>query len=163
MKSSTIIAGVCDRYPYTPTANEIRDLSSGVIMPAEYRETVDLTKLVADEFGANDHVVLNRTRFLDEVAKRIRTRKIVINGFTDQQNIVVSHLRDMVREETPDKPPRWLKLSGIDHYFHATAYFLASFVLKSVLDQGLDIETRSHYFIDSFTFKDKPKWQYSLI
>lgn len=118
----TIVSGACDRHPYTPTAEEVRDLTKGVILPVEYRGEADI-KLIEDEFETVTHAQANRTRLLDSVAKAVRTRAIRLAGYGDQQGVVIEQLRDNVREESPEKPAKWIKLTGNDHYLHALAFF----------------------------------------
>lgn len=117
-----IISGACDRHPYTPTAEEARDLTQGVILPVEYRGEADI-RLIEDEFETVTHAQANRTRLLDSVAKAIRTRAIRMAGYGIQQGVLIEHLRDNVREESPEKPAKWIKLTGNDHYLHALAFF----------------------------------------
>jgi len=48
----------------------------------------------------------------------------VIGGYTSHKDTLMAHLRDMVREETPEKEPKWVKLNGNDHFFHSMAFAL---------------------------------------
>ena len=52
----------------------------------------------------------------------IRKAKIKISGYGMQKETYIEHLRDMVRDETPDKPAEWKKLTQNDHFFHASAF-----------------------------------------
>jgi hypothetical protein len=48
----------------------------------------------------------------------------------------------MVRDEQPEKPATWIKLTGNDHYFHAFAFCIAGMKLKE-LEYGLFTDQRS--------------------
>ena len=43
-------------------------------------------------------------------------------NYVNQKELIKDHLRDMVRDTTPEKPAVWRKLTGQDHYFHALAF-----------------------------------------
>lgn len=133
----TIVSGASDRHPYTPTSEEVRDITQGLILPVEYRGEADL-KLVEDEFETVTHAQVNRTRLLDSVAKAIRTRAIRMAGYGTQQGVVIEHLRDNVREEHPEKPAKWIKLTGNDHYLHALAFFECAKQLVGARNQRSD-------------------------
>lgn len=113
--------GAVDRHPYTPTADEIFKVSNGKVIPVEYRGLKEINA-VLDPYGDVTHCQVNRTWFLDNLALKIRKRSIRIEGYGYQKEIVIDHLRDMVRDETPEKPAEWKKLSGADHYFHSMAF-----------------------------------------
>lgn len=125
LKSYNIIGGCMDRHPYTPLANEIRDLSEGRIVPVEYRGTSRIT-VVNDELGEFSHLQANRTMMLDSVASAIRKRKLKMVGYGMYETQIIEHLRDMVRVENPDTPAVWNKLTGNDHFFHALAFLFLS-------------------------------------
>jgi hypothetical protein len=117
----TVVAGAVDRQPYTPQANALRDESQGVIMPVQYRGEHKVV-LLRDEEGAHSHLSANRTKMIDDVVGRIRSGRVTMRGYGDQRQLVINHLRDMVRDEAPEKKAEWKKLTGQDHYFHAMAY-----------------------------------------
>lgn len=120
-----VIGGTGDRFPYTPTANDMFRLSAGRILPLEYRGQKEINLLE----DANENVMYgqaNRTILIDEVVKAIRRGKIKFSGYGTQRSIIKEHLKDMVRDETPEQEAVWRKLSGNDHYFHSLGFMLAA-------------------------------------
>lgn len=146
-----IIGGCMDRYPYTPTAEAVRDIEDhkGVIMPVAYATTPKAPPLHAnkDEFDDITHWTANRTQALDKAAGVIRKQQMTIEGFGPHRSLITSHLRDMVRIETPDTPPIWNKISGEDHFFHAFSYMLLSQRLVQAINFKSDKEERSHFLL----------------
>lgn len=138
-----VIGGCMDRNPYTPLANEIRDMSHGRIMPVEYAGTpgAAAVTIVNDELQELSHIRGNRTTMLDAVAGAIRKRKIDMFGYGRHQRTILDHLQDMVRiehevnEKTKDEiPARWQKLTGNDHFFHSLAYLLFSLRVNTAIE-----------------------------
>lgn len=128
MKDYELVVGAIDRNPYTPLAEEIRDLTGGRIIPVEYANSVmapavNIKKTELDELS---HIQANRTVMIDAVVGAIRKRQITFTGYGSHEALIVQHLRDMVRIEQPDTSAVWQKLSGNDHFFHALAYVLFS-------------------------------------
>ena len=125
-----VIGGACDRHPESLAAENLRLLSGGKIIPCEYRgqKTVNLVKDPITEDVT--HAQINRTQILDGAAEQIRKKQIQFNGFEDQSEEIVTHFRNMVREENPEKEAVWTKLDNQDHYFHATAFMNAAFLVK---------------------------------
>lgn len=113
-----IVGGTCDRHPYTPTANELFDLSNGLIVPCEYRGSAE----ISDKTDTAKCIQANRTDLLDTVANLIRRRRVRLSGFGTQREVIKEHLKDMVRDESPEKPAAWIKLNGQDHYFHSLGF-----------------------------------------
>lgn len=132
-----IVGGAVDRHPYTPTANAIRDITKGAVLPVEYRGSKEIS-LVKDQINPDiiTHAQVNRTMMIDAAAAMIRGRKIMFRGFGTQKHMIKEHLKDMVRDEQPEKEATWIKLSGNDHYFHALAFLNAGIKLKE-LEYGL--------------------------
>lgn len=126
-----VIGGGVDRHPYTPTADALWELSQGRILPIEYRGQKELN-LVKDELDPEIilHAQANRTALIDEVARLVRLHRIRFSGYGQQKNTISEHLKDMVRDENPEKPATWVKLSGNDHYFHALAFLIGGVKLK---------------------------------
>lgn len=114
--------GTCDRFPYTPTANALFDASNGTIMPCEYRGSAE----VADKIESNKCIQANRTDLLDTVAALVRRGELPMSGYGTQADIIVTHLMDMYREETPEKQAVWKKLNGRDHFFHSLGFALTA-------------------------------------
>ena len=147
-KKYNIVYGAIDRYPYTPTSNEIRDYSEGRIFPIEY----SYGKVVepVNEFdGTVSHYRANRTSALDYVMEGINSGKLEFYGYGNLQNIIVEHLRDMFRDDSvADKPPVWKKMRGNDHFFHALSYsFIACEIDAAENYKNVDVEERECLFI----------------
>ena len=117
-KQYTIVGGAVDRHPYTPTANALFDHTGGRIKPCEYRGNAELN----DKIDTNKCIQANRTDLLDTVARVIRNKQILLSGYGSQIETIKEHLKDMVREEAPEKAAVWVKLKGADHYFHALGF-----------------------------------------
>jgi hypothetical protein len=145
-----LVAGCIDRFPYTPTAEEIRDLPGHEckVMPVAYTrpDSAPLT-LVKDDFERPSHYSANRTRALDQVAKAVRQNKITFSGFGAHQPLVIGHLRGMIRIEKPDTAPIWNKVTEQDHFFHAISYMLLGFRMHDVVNFNSTQETRSSFFL----------------
>lgn len=140
VRSLGIVQGAIDMYPYTPTAEAIRDRTQGVIMPMAYAtaKTAPPIKPVLDEFEVTTHYVINRTNALDLVAKQCRNRSWSIAGYGAYGSLVKTHFRDMIRIEAPDEPPVWNKINGDDHFLHATALQQTSVRLKAGIEFSTD-------------------------
>lgn len=123
-----IVGGAVDRFPYTPTANEIRSITEGRVWPMQYRGSKKLD--IKEDEG---YVNADRTQAIDEIAIAIRKHQPRFSGYGTQRTTIVEHLRDMVRDEQPDTPPRWVKLTGNDHYFHALALVKAAIDIQEIL------------------------------
>lgn len=135
----SIISGGVDRLPYTPNADALRVLSRNVIMPIQYAVTKDSdAKLVPDAYGMVDHGAVNRTKMLDEVADGFRNYEMELNGYGHQKEVVIEHFRDMVREEKPEEPAKWVKLTGTDHYFHSLALVRAGARLRPLVQEFIN-------------------------
>lgn len=126
-----VIGGAVDRHPYTPTADALWAVSQGRIMPIEYRGQKDLN-LIKDELDPEIllYAQANRTALIDEVARLVRQHRFAFSGYGQQKSIITEHLKDMVRDENPEKPATWVKLNGNDHYFHALAFLVGGVKLK---------------------------------
>ena len=125
MKKYQIVAGGMDKYPYTPTANAMRDVTHGIIMPVEYGKGREFTP-IKNEFDQQIGVRASRTMLLDYVAEGIRNETWEFYGYGDDKNTIVTQLQDMVREEgTGEEEAQWVKLNGNDHFFHALAFMMA--------------------------------------
>lgn len=139
-----IVAGGIDRNPYTPTANRIRQISDGKIMPIEYAVSGPDFKEVKDELGEMiTHFRANRTRLLDDVAGAVRGSMFDFNGYGMYEHTLIEHLRDLVRDEEPEKPAKWKKLTGQDHYFHALGYYRAGIKIKHLIEDLDDSDKRT--------------------
>lgn len=144
MNDYELVSGAIDRNPYTPLAEEIRDLTNGRIMPVEYANSVlapavNIKKTELDEIS---HISANRTIMIDAVVGAIRKRKIQFFGYGSYESLIVQHLRDMVRIEDPDTAAVWQKLTGNDHFFHALGYVLFALRASDALLYRSDADTR---------------------
>ena len=120
-KLYNVCGGSVDRHPYEPTAREVFAASGGKILPVEYRGSKEFNPIKNDH-GNVTHGQVDRTWFLDQFALLIRKNKIKISGYGYNKETYIVHLRDMVRDEAPDKPAVWKKLTNNDHFFHASAF-----------------------------------------
>lgn len=146
-----LVSGACDRHPYTPTAEEARDLTEGVVLPVEYRGEADL-KFVEDADGMITHAQANRTRLLDSVTKTIRAKRFRFAGYGAQASVLIEHLRDNVREESPEKPAKYIKLTGNDHYFHALAFWMCAREIVSA-KEALNDQIRESVFLGGLNMR----------
>ena len=139
----SIVAGAIDRYPYTPLSNEIRDMTNGRIQPVVYGTgKAAEPKVEADK--SVSYYNCNRTMALDEVKTLISKGEIGFYGYLDQEDIIIEHLRDMVRDEGEgDKQPEWRKLNGNDHFFHALSYAILAKRIHYVATWDPNMEVRS--------------------
>ena len=122
-KRYNIVQMCADRYPYTPEVDAIRENTMGTMMPIAYEGKAILAPK-RDEAGNMIYYAANRTFALDMVRTSIVNDAAVIGGYTSHKDTLMAHLRDMVREETPEKEPKWVKLNGNDHFFHSMAFAL---------------------------------------
>lgn len=125
LQKYNIVAGAIDRYPYTPTSNEVFQLSGGKIVPVEYAGNSEIT-LAKDAYGEMTHAQVNRTMCLDHVMTSIKKHEVALTGYGEKKQVIEDHLRDMVRDESPDQKVKWVKLNNNDHFFHAIGYLLVS-------------------------------------
>jgi hypothetical protein len=144
MDQYDLVGGTIDRNPYTPLAEEIRDLTDQRIIPVEYANSVmapavNIKKTELDELS---HIQANRTIMLDAVVGAIRKRQIEFYGYGSHEALLVQHLRDMVRIEEPDTSAMWQKLTGNDHFFHALGYLLFAFRASDALLYRSDADKR---------------------
>lgn len=134
-----IVQGCADRYPYTPTVDALRDETAGLIMPVAYAGKNYLQPHY-DETRSVDYYNANRTTTLDRVRTVIINKQVVLAGYGPYRETLVTHLRDMVRDEKPDAEPEWKKLNGNDHFFHAMAL---SLLARRVCEHVYTSETKS--------------------
>lgn len=143
-----IVYGALDRYPYTPTVNEIRDYSNGRFFPIEYSYGKRVEP-VKDLNGNVSHYRANRTDALDYVMQGINSGNLEFCGYGIYKNIVIEHLRDMFRDDSsPDKQPIWRKIRGNDHFFHTISYsFIACDIDSAENYLNGEVENRNCVFI----------------
>ena len=94
------------RHPFTPTAEAIRDMTPCMVMPVRYSGTVAVAP-VKDKTDFVTHFQGARTPMIDSVAENVRRKKVLFGSYGDEEQHIVAHLQDMVREETRAfEPPR---------------------------------------------------------
>jgi hypothetical protein len=134
-----IVTGSVDRHPYTPTAEQIRNDSNGIILPVEYRGDAHLN-LKLDEYGALDYVQINRTKAIDDVVKAVLRRAWTMSGYGQHANVLVEHMCDMVRIEMPEKLATWEKTTGQDHFMHSLVLLQASPKIRHLVQVQLAVD-----------------------
>src|SRR3546814_3768801 len=97
-----------DRFPFEPNADALRVMTSNLVMPVQYRGNAALAP-VKDELGEITHYSANRTYILDRIQSLVGSKAVVLTGYGDQKETLITHLTDNVRDETPDKPAVWTK------------------------------------------------------
>lgn len=153
-KQYNIVGGALDRHPYTPTAEAIRDATSGIILPVEYRGTVPVA-LIHDKTEFLTHAQGARTAMLDAVAEGVRRKNRIFANCMDEAHLIIAHLQDQVREEEePGKPAVWKKLTGNDHYAHALAFYEFAQRLQYVRQFNSGADTRTMFGIGNVRAHD---------
>lgn len=149
MKKYNIVCGCIDRYPDTTLSENIKSVSEGKIVPVHYATAPNAPtiKQVIDIDESVSHWNAHRTKSIDEAANLIRRKQLEFNGFGSFGNLIVSHLRDMVRVEHPDVPPVWNKQTGQDHFFHALTYLAIARKASDVGFMNPNTDRRSHCFV----------------
>jgi hypothetical protein len=139
-----VIAGGVDRYPYEPTADAIFEISKGRIVPVQYMigkgKDLDIAK---DKLDNVSHAAVNRTVHLDRLAKRVRRASIQFAGYGHYKETIIEHLRDLIRDETPETPAVWKALTKVDHYFHSLAFMLTGLEYRTISMALDDSDKRS--------------------
>ena len=146
-----IVTGAVDRYPYTPTAEELQALTEGRIIPCAYNN-IDDARLDTDDDLNIRFAWINRTKAIDKVVKLIRTGKLKFNGYGIHKSVITNHLRDMVRDEQPEKPAVWTKLSGQDHFFHSLAFMVKGFQLRELAYDLKGLDQRVGFMVGAANF-----------
>lgn len=129
-----IVTGGVDRLPYTPTANQIRNESNGLILPLEYRQQA-VINVRKDEHDVVSYAEINRTAAIDAVVASIHRTPpaIEIAGYGALGAILVEQLCDMVRIENDEKQAVWQKQTGNDHFFHSLVLMRASIKVREIV------------------------------
>lgn len=129
-----VIGGIMDRAPFIPTAYAIRDYSEGRAFPCVYSQNNKRAVPYKEIDGSVTYYNVDRTMSLDAVAEGIRSKKLKFFGYGEFHDTIVTQLRDMFRDDTPDTQPKWVKMSGNDHFFHSLGYALTAVYLKTMND-----------------------------
>ena len=146
LETYNVVGGCMDRNPYTPLANDVRELSNGLIIPVEYAGAPNAAavQLVKDELDNLSHIRANRTSMIDIVAGAVRKRKVTFVGYGRFEHLITQHMRDMVRIEKEDESATWQKLTGNDHFFHSLAYAFYAIRVFDAIAYRSDAEPREH-------------------
>lgn len=139
-----IVTGGMDRHPQTVLANQVHEASGKKIWPIEYRGTKTLFPIKDPTGEFTTHFQADRTTLLDRVQVRVQKRNLKIAGYLTQKQVIISHLRNMVRDEHPEKPAQWIKLSEDDHYFHSIGMGLTSMVIESFINDSNEEDKREN-------------------
>lgn len=125
-KIYNIVQGAIDRFPYTQQADALRDSTSGLVIPIQYRGLQALAPVVESDTKVLSHYSANNTLILDRVQALFGHRKVSLSGYRGQKDVLIAHLTDMVRDERPgdSEQAEWKKTSGNDHYMHSIAFNL---------------------------------------
>ena len=142
LENYNVINGMIDRAPFIPTAYKLRDISDGRVFPVVYSENNKRAVPYKEVTGDIAYYQVDRTLALDAVTEAVRSGKIKFYGYTNQHDVIVTHLMDMVRDDTDEKI-RYRKLHGTDHYYHSLGYALTAVYLKQMSDAMSDAPTES--------------------
>ena len=123
-KIYNIVQGVIDRFPYTTIADTLRETTSSLIMPAQYRGNAALSSQ-KNELGIITHYSVNNNNLFERMHSAISNHKMVISGYTNHRETLLAHLSDMKRNYDKDIGEiLWQKNTGNDHFFHSMAFNL---------------------------------------
>ena len=142
LENYNVINGMIDRAPFIPTAYKLRDISDGRVFPVVYSENNKRAVPYKEVTGDIAYYQVDRTLALDAVTEAVRSGKIKFYGYANQHDVIVTHLMDMVRDDTDEKI-RYKKLRGTDHYYHSLGYALTAVYLKQMSDAMTDAPTES--------------------
>lgn len=157
-----IIAGAMDRYPYTSLAEEIRDETNGLIMPVVYNGIKD-AEPKKDVDGKVIYYNINRTSALDKVMDGIEQERLLLYGYGDMLDTIITHYRDMIRDDEAGKAPEWQKLNGNDHFFHSSAYSIVAEKIYYVEGLGeVEKEQRDYVLFAASSDKHESKNKNSM-
>src|SRR3546814_6747273 len=73
-------------------------MTSNLVMPIQYRGNAALAP-VKDELGEITHYSANRTYILDRIQSLVGSKAVVLTGYGDQKETLITHLTDNVRSE----------------------------------------------------------------
>lgn len=148
-----IVCGAIDRHPQIILSNMVRDWSEKRIYPVVYGQNRDVEPHTELD-GNIDYYTINRTNDLDTIKDLINTHKMKFYGYGNLKSTIIEHLRDMFRDDGEDgAQPRWKKLTGNDHFFHALGYSFVARKMWNVINMTGEIENRC--CIDLVSVSDK--------
>jgi len=137
-----VIIGGMDRHPQTVLAQQVREASNFKIWPIEYRGSKNINPF-KDALGVTTHYQCDRTASIDRVASVVRARTVSFSGYDVQKQTIINHLTNMVRDEAPERPAVWKKISEDDHYFHALGFGFTSKLIADYELASSDQDNRS--------------------
>lgn len=158
-----IVCGAIDRHPQIILSNMVRDWSEGRIFPVVYNGIRDADPH-KDLQGNIDYYNVNRTNDLDTVKELINNHKMKFYGYGNYKSSIIEHLRDMYRDDGVDgKEPRWIKMTGNDHYFHAIGYSFVARKIWNVMNMESEVEERMCFGIIGATRDKKTLYNDNLL
>lgn len=158
-----IVCGAIDRHPQIILSNMVRDWSEGRIFPVVYNGIRDADPH-KDLTGNIDYYNVNRTNALDTVKELINTHKMKFYGYGNLKSTITEHLRDMYRDDGVDgKEPRWIKMTGNDHFFHSLGYAFVARKIWNVMNLGGEIEERMCVGLIGANMEDKTLYNENLL
>lgn len=158
-----IVCGAIDRHPQIILSNMVRDWSEGRIFPVVYNGIRDADPH-KDLTGNVDYYNVNRTNALDTIKELINTHKMKFYGYGNLKSTITEHLRDMYRDDGVDgKEPRWVKMTGNDHFFHSLGYAFVARKIWNVMNLGGEIEERMCVGLIGANMEDKTLYNENLL
>lgn len=158
-----IVCGAIDRHPQIILSNMLRDYSNGRIYPVVYSGMRDADPH-KDVSGNIDYYNVNRTNALDTIKELINTHKMKFYGYGNLKSTITEHLRDMYRDDGVDgKEPRWIKMTGNDHFFHSLGYAFVARKIWNVMNLGGEIDERQCFDIMSSSSNNKNLYNDNLL
>ena len=137
-----IVCGAIDRHPQIILSNMVRDWSEKRIYPVVYGQNRDVEPHTELDWNI-DYDTIKRTNDLDTIKDLINTHKMKFYGYGKLKSTIIEHLRDMFRDDGEDgAQPRWKKLTGNDHFFHALGYSFVARKMWNVINMTGEIEDR---------------------
>ena len=79
-----------------------------------------------------------------------------MSGYGVQKEIIIGHLTNMVRDESPETPAVWKKIDDSDHYFHAIANGLTSMRINGYFDATTETDNRQVVSLIGVSTKPQP-------
>lgn len=141
-KTYNLLGGLSDRHPESQVSEDIREATNGKVLPCEYRGDKEIN-IIKDPLGKILYIQADRTALLDKVAKAVRGQAITFSGYGQHENDIVTHLRNMVRDEQPETKAVWRKLDPMDHIFHSLGFLITS-VVYAALDAELNSSVQTY-------------------
>ena len=158
-----IVCGAIDRHPQIILSNMVRDWSENRIFPVVYTGIRDADPH-KDVAGNIDYYNVNRTNALDMVKELINTHKMKFYGYGNLKSTIAEHLRDMYRDDGVDgKEPRWVKMTGNDHFFHSLGYAFVARKIWHVMNLGGEVEERMCVGLIGCNTDDKTLYNENLL